>query len=171
MDTDRKTLEQVAVDDRNEFDDRSSLGTVLIVSGDEEWAASIGKMLNDNLYGTSVALNGDQIIDRLIKHWYHLILIDLDSIDVFENYLIRYIRKIEPDIPIIGMGESGGRPLEYWLTTSFLFSKPEYMNRYLRSPLLIGSLMLFIRLVLFPLLWVGNLTGRGDCLVVEARKI
>ena len=54
---------------------------------------------------------------------------------------------------------------------SFLFSKPGYMNRYLRSPLLVGSLMLFIRFVLFPLLWLGNLTGHGDCLVVEAKKI
>ena len=87
-----------------------SLGDVLIVSSDEGWAASIGKMLNDNLYGTSVALNGDQIIDRLIKHWYHLILIDLDSIDVFENYLIRHIRKIEPDIPIIGLGSQDRGP-------------------------------------------------------------
>jgi DNA-binding NtrC family response regulator len=88
-----------------------SLGDVLIVSGDEGWAASIGKMLNDNLYETSVALNGDQIIERLIKHtWYHLILIDLDSIDVFENYLIRHIRKIEPDVPIIGLG-SHKKPL------------------------------------------------------------
>ena len=52
---------------------------------------------------------------------------------------------------------------------SFLFSKPGYMNRYLRSPLLVGSLMLLIRLVLFPLLWLGNFTGHGDCLVVRAK--
>lgn len=44
MNTDRKTLEQVAVDDRNEFDDRSSLGDVLIVSGDET-IAFIGRLL------------------------------------------------------------------------------------------------------------------------------
>lgn len=80
MNTDRKTLEQVAVDDRNEFDDRSSLGDVLIVSGDETWAISIEKILNDNLYGASVASNGDQIIERLEGAWHHIILIDLDSI-------------------------------------------------------------------------------------------
>ena len=90
-----------------------SLGDVLIVSGDKGWAASIGKMLNHNLYRASVALNGDQIIDRLIKHtWYHLILIDLDSIDVFENYLIRHIRKIEPDVPIIGLGSQDRGPCQ-----------------------------------------------------------
>jgi hypothetical protein len=44
-------------------------------------------------------------------------------------------------------------------------------TRYLRSPLLVGFLMLFCRFVLFPLLWVGNLTGRGDCLVVVGKKI
>lgn len=87
-----------------------SLGDVLIVSSDEGWVVSIEKLLNDNLYGTSVALNGDQIIDRLIKRWYHLILIDLDSIDVFETYLIKYIRKIEPDIPIIGLGSQDRGP-------------------------------------------------------------
>lgn len=54
---------------------------------------------------------------------------------------------------------------------SFLFFKPGYMNRYLRSPLLVASLMLVIRFVFFPLLWLGNLTGHGDCLVVEAKKI
>jgi hypothetical protein len=51
MNTDKKTLEQVAVDDRDEFDDRSSLGDVLIVSGDETWATSIEKILNDSLLG------------------------------------------------------------------------------------------------------------------------
>ena len=53
---------------------------------------------------------------------------------------------------------------------SFLFSKPGRMNRYLRSPLLVASLMLVIRFIFFPLLWLGNLTGHGDCLVVRAKK-
>ena len=39
-----------------------------------------------------------------------------------------------------------------------------------RSSMLLGSLMLFARLVLFPALWLGNLLGRGDCLVLEAEK-
>ena len=89
-----------------------SLGDVLIVSRDEEWIASVGKMLNDNLYGTSVALNGDQVIEKLNDTWHHLILIDLDSIDVSEDYLVRNIRKIEPDIPIIGLGSQDGGPCQ-----------------------------------------------------------
>ena len=44
-------------------------------------------------------------------------------------------------------------------------------TRHLRSPILVAALMLFCRFILFPLLWVGNLIGRGDCLVVETRKI
>ncbi|MBW1675521.1 MAG: class I SAM-dependent methyltransferase [Deltaproteobacteria bacterium] len=50
---------------------------------------------------------------------------------------------------------------------SFLFAKPGHVNRCLRSPILVASLMLVIRLILFPILWLGNLTGHGDCLVVE----
>ncbi len=53
----------------------------------------------------SVALSGDQVIEKLNDTWHHLILIDLDSIDVSEDYLVTNIRKIEPDIPIIGLGD------------------------------------------------------------------
>jgi DNA-binding NtrC family response regulator len=107
-----KALQQNFSDDRNEADGRPSLADVLIVSGDERLVAYIGKMLNDNLYGTSVALNGDQVIERLKDTWHHLVLIDLDSIDVSEDYLAINIRKIEPDIPIIGLGShaSGSCP-------------------------------------------------------------
>jgi hypothetical protein len=52
---------------RNDINNRLSLGDVLIVSGDEAWAISMEKILNDNLYGASVASNGDQIIERLKK--------------------------------------------------------------------------------------------------------
>lgn len=51
-----------------------------------------------------------------------------------------------------------------------LFSKPGNPTKELRNPLFIISLMLFIRCLLFPLLWIGNRFGRGDCLVVTARK-
>jgi SAM-dependent methyltransferase len=52
-----------------------------------------------------------------------------------------------------------------------LFSKPGQPTRQLRSALLVASLILLIRGLLFPLLWLGNLSKRGDCLVVSARKI
>lgn len=52
-----------------------------------------------------------------------------------------------------------------------LYAKPGMPTRQLRSAPLVASLILLIRGLLFPLLWLGNLTGRGDCLVVVARKI
>jgi len=95
---------------KNDVDERLHLGDVLIISGDESAVVSMESILNDNLYGTSVASNGDQIIERLKKTWYHMILIDLDSIDVPEGYLAGKIRKIEPDIPIIGLGNHTNGP-------------------------------------------------------------
>ena len=44
------------------------------------------------------------------------------------------------------------------------------LPRRLRNPLLIATLMLFARGLLFPLWWIGNRLGRGDCLVVKARR-
>lgn len=60
-----------------------------------------------------------------------------------------------------------------WASQSFLvsvFARPGHPTKELRSPLLMASLMLVIRGLLFPLLWFGNLLGRGDCLVVVAEK-
>jgi len=60
-----------------------------------------------------------------------------------------------------------------WIAQSLiatLFAKKGRKNYALRSPILLGLLMFFIRTILFPLLWFGNFLGRGDCLVIEARK-
>jgi SAM-dependent methyltransferase len=51
-----------------------------------------------------------------------------------------------------------------------LFAKPGQPTRQLRSPILVAFLILAIRGLLFPLLWLGNLIGKGDCLVVTAYK-
>lgn len=51
-----------------------------------------------------------------------------------------------------------------------LFAKPGQPTTQLRSAPLVASLILLIRGTLFPLLWLGNLFKRGDCLVVVARK-
>jgi len=59
----------------------------------------------------------------------------------------------------------------HWMAQSIvaaMFAKPGQQTRQLRSSFLVASLMIFCRLFLFPLLWLGNLTGHGDCLVVEA---
>lgn len=51
-----------------------------------------------------------------------------------------------------------------------LFAKKGRKNYAQRLPILLGSLILFVRFVFFPFLWLGNLSGRGDCLAIEARK-
>ena len=51
-----------------------------------------------------------------------------------------------------------------------LFAKPGQPTKQLRSAALVASLILLIRGLLFPILWLGNLSKRGDCLVVVARK-
>lgn len=40
----------------------------------------------------------------------------------------------------------------------------------LRSTALVAGLMLIARGLLFPGLWLGNVLGRGDCLVIKARR-
>lgn len=51
-----------------------------------------------------------------------------------------------------------------------LFFRHGRPTRQLRNPLLVAGLMFCIRIFLFPLLWLGNSLGRGDCLVVRARR-
>lgn len=51
-----------------------------------------------------------------------------------------------------------------------LFAKPGQPTKQLRSAALVSLLILLIRSLLFPFLWLGNLSKRGDCLVVAARK-
>ena len=51
-----------------------------------------------------------------------------------------------------------------------LFSKKDEKNFLLRNPFLTALLMLFARFVLFPALWLGNRSGRGDCLLALASK-
>jgi DNA-binding NtrC family response regulator len=94
----------------NDLNVSPSLGDVLIISGDQEWAGSAQKILNANFYNTTIAFNGGQAIGHLEKTLYALVLIDLDSIDVPEEYLARKIKEVEPYIPIIGLGRHGWGP-------------------------------------------------------------
>lgn len=60
-----------------------------------------------------------------------------------------------------------------WVSHSIiagLFAKPGQPTSQLRSAVLVATLILLIRGLLFPLLWLGNLSKQGDCLVVVARK-
>jgi SAM-dependent methyltransferase len=58
-----------------------------------------------------------------------------------------------------------------WVASSIivrLFARRGRATRQLRSPLLIAALLFFTRTVLFPLLYIGNRSGRGDCLLARA---
>jgi 2-polyprenyl-3-methyl-5-hydroxy-6-metoxy-1,4-benzoquinol methylase len=58
----------------------------------------------------------------------------------------------------------------HWISQSILaaiFAKPGQETRQLRNSLLVAFLMILCRFF-SPFLWLGNLTGHGDCLVVEA---
>ncbi len=60
-----------------------------------------------------------------------------------------------------------------WVAHSIIariFAKEGKPTRQLRNPILVASLMLVIRGLLFPLLWLGNRFARGDCLIIEAEK-
>jgi 2-polyprenyl-3-methyl-5-hydroxy-6-metoxy-1,4-benzoquinol methylase len=60
-----------------------------------------------------------------------------------------------------------------WVCQSLLaslFARPNRPTWALRNPVLVGGLMTAIRGLLFPILWAGDSSGRGDCLVVSARK-
>ena len=60
-----------------------------------------------------------------------------------------------------------------WMAQSIiarLFARPGVPTKQIRNPFLVASLMLIIRCFIFPVLWLGNLADRGDCLVIEARK-
>jgi 2-polyprenyl-3-methyl-5-hydroxy-6-metoxy-1,4-benzoquinol methylase len=79
------------------------------------------------------------------------------------------------------LGETGFKPIEIryispasWVAQSLLatfFAKEGRKNQQLRNPFWVGVFMIFTRFVLFPVLWLGNKRGRGDCLVVVASKI
>ena len=60
-----------------------------------------------------------------------------------------------------------------WVTQSLIaraFARPGRTTRALRNPLLVAGLMAVARLLLFPLLWLGNRRGRGDCLIAVAAR-
>jgi len=52
-----------------------------------------------------------------------------------------------------------------------LFAQFGRPTKQLRNPFLVAALLILIRILFFPLLWLGNSLGRGDCLVVVAQKV
>ena len=61
-----------------------------------------------------------------------------------------------------------------WVAQSIIawvFAKRGKPTRQLRSPVWVTGLILLVRCVFFPFLWLGNRLGRGDCLVIIAQKL
>ena len=60
-----------------------------------------------------------------------------------------------------------------WVASSLIarvFARRGKPTRQLRNPWIVFSLVLLARAILFPVLYVGNRLGRGDCLVVVASR-
>jgi SAM-dependent methyltransferase len=60
-----------------------------------------------------------------------------------------------------------------WVSSSViakLFAKKGRPTRALRNPILVFGLLMISRIILFPVLWLGNRAGRGDCLLIVARN-
>jgi hypothetical protein len=57
-----------------------------------------------------------------------------------------------------------------WVALSAIAAAFPRTPRMQRIAPLVAGLMGIARGLLFPLLWLGNRAGRGDCLVVKARK-
>jgi 2-polyprenyl-3-methyl-5-hydroxy-6-metoxy-1,4-benzoquinol methylase len=51
-----------------------------------------------------------------------------------------------------------------------LFAQFGQPTKQLRNPFLVAALLILIRILFFPFLWLGNILGRGDCLITIARK-
>lgn len=78
------------------------------------------------------------------------------------------------------LAETGYGPIEVrqitpalWVAQSLIasiFAKDGRRTRQLRNPFLTLLLMTFVRIVLFPVLWLGNRRGRGDCLLAVATR-
>jgi 2-polyprenyl-3-methyl-5-hydroxy-6-metoxy-1,4-benzoquinol methylase len=60
-----------------------------------------------------------------------------------------------------------------WVASSIvvrLFAREGKATRQLRNPVLMFALVMLCRLLLFPVLYIGNRRGRGDCLVAVATR-
>ena len=60
-----------------------------------------------------------------------------------------------------------------WVASSliaWMFARRGKPTRQLRNPWLVFSLVLLARVLLFPVLYLGNRLGRGDCLVAVASR-
>ncbi len=69
--------------------------------------------------------------------------------------------------------ESGQVTPALWVAQSFLsrlFARQGQPTRQMRSAILVAGLIVLLRAMFFPLLWLCNRAGAGDCLVMRAAK-
>jgi SAM-dependent methyltransferase len=60
-----------------------------------------------------------------------------------------------------------------WMAQSLIslfFSRRGRPTREMRKALLVAGLMIPVRFFLFPFLWAGNISGRGDCLLFQVKR-
>ncbi len=88
-----------------------------------------------------------------------------------------HIVHFDPDTLRRTLAESGFETVEerqvtpaLWVALSAITAAFPGRPRMQRQPLLVMALMGIARGLLFPLLWAMNRSGRGDCLVVKARR-
>jgi len=61
-----------------------------------------------------------------------------------------------------------------WVAMSIIariFAKEGRPTRELRNPILVIALLFLVRFAAFPVLWLLNRQGRGDCLLITASKV
>ncbi len=77
---------------------------------------------------------------------------------------------VEAGFEVIAFGE---KTPALWVAQSIiaaLYAQAGKPTLRLRNPLLIAGCMLIVRGIFFPALWIANWSGRGDCLVIRARR-
>lgn len=85
-----------------------SCGDVLIISGDMTSACAIERLLSDGDYHTRVAPSADEMIEACRDTWFHLALIDTDTLQDSVDDLIGKLRLVEPDILVVALGDHEG---------------------------------------------------------------
>jgi 2-polyprenyl-3-methyl-5-hydroxy-6-metoxy-1,4-benzoquinol methylase len=91
-----------------------------------------------------------------LTHFSQKTLTDL----LVKNHFV--VKKVENSTPALWVAHS---------IITRLFFVPGKVTAQLRSAPLVAGMILVIRGLFFPFLWLGNLLGRGDCLVLMARKL
>jgi len=135
----------------------------------EDMLQHIHRILNpDGQIWISCPNNQSWLRSAFGRYWinwhvpFHVVHFSPDTLKAVLNKSQFNVLKIRQETPALWVAHS---------IIARLFAKPGQPTRQLRSAALVAALILLIRGLFFPLLWLGNLCKRGDCLVVVARKI